>query len=132
MDIMGTQNIAHITCIKNGDSTLLTLSVGNSKATSVVKAIDFSVYRNTSLVIRGTRALLFVGVHHELSLAFTEADKIGAIKLLSAGFNFQPQINSPDNYNLECSGMRLHNSYSQKLLMQETFSINGKINTIFY
>ena len=47
MDIMGTQNIAHITCIKNGDSTMLTLSVGNSKATSVVKAIDFSVYRNS-------------------------------------------------------------------------------------
>jgi hypothetical protein len=133
LDIIGTQNIARVTCINKGDASIVTLSVGKSKATAVVTpAIDFSVYRNTSLIIRGNRALFYVSVHHELSLAFTDADKIGRIKLISAGYNSQPQINSPTNGSLKCSGMRLHNSYSKKLLMKETFSIDGKSNTVFY
>jgi hypothetical protein len=133
LDIIGTQNIAHVTCINKGDSSTITLAVGRSRATTVVKpAINFSMYRNTSLIIKGNRAAFYVSVHHELSLVFTDADKIGTVKLISAGYHLKPQIISPRNYSLTCSGVRLHNSYNWKLLMKETFSINGKSDTIFY
>ncbi len=133
IDIMGSQNIAHATCVKKGDSSIITLSVGKSITTSVVKpAINFSLFREVSLIVKEKKAVLQIGNISRTVLLFKQADKVGTIKLLSVGYNYQPSISYPRNSVIACTGVHLFNSYNHQLIMKETFSNTGKSNTVFY
>ncbi|HVX26192.1 MAG TPA: hypothetical protein VHB70_07605 [Parafilimonas sp.] len=133
IDIMGRQNIAHATCVKKGDSSIITLSVGKSITTSVVKpAINFSAFREVSLIVKEKKAVLQIGNVSKTMLLFKQADKLGSIKLLSVGYNYQPSISDPRNSVIACTGVHLSNSYNHQPVMKETFSTSGKSNTVFY
>lgn len=134
LDIIGTKNIAHVQCRKiKGDTTTVTLSVGTAHITSAITpAINFSTFRKVSLVVKENKAVFVIGNEGKIALQFANANKIGMVKILSTGYDDQPQIYGYDNGVIECAGVHLYNSYSKKLLMKEAFSITGKSHTVFY
>ncbi len=95
---------------------------GARKTVTIKPAIDFTKYQTVQFAIKGNKAYLLRNNVVLSSMSILASDKPAHIGFIGIG----------DESVVSCDRVRLLNSFTRKVKMQEDFNINGQSNTVFF
>ena len=100
------------------------INVGSSHKTITVKsALDLSSFQLIQFTLKGTTAFVYINSKLISKMPFKNTDRMGSVGILQ----MQNRLGK-----INCDKVRLLNSYTKKVTMEEAFTVDGQSHTIFY